>query len=261
MNRDKVYEDTWKDQKNERLPYLKNDVLSTAFSYARYLKRMEELTGIGMQNSLTLLSLANNFFNGLRDENGEPIYTYNDEWTRYFVPKRVTGGRCSALNQYYKSVISDKIFKIFSKQLSVNGNVCEIVDKYFESTIKHRKIIEDEYDSHFEDYRERIEDEKSKHIKLSRKTIHEKIQKKLNLSNVMMDFDATSFYSFAMYDEKSLYPEIETVFAFKPHMIDVYVNSFNDQTFNQDGDESASLKVIFQTTWSYVPTLTSWRKR
>ena len=112
---------------------------------------MEELSGFAMQNSLTLLSLANNFFNILRDENGEPNYTYNDEWTRYFVPKRVTGGRCSALNQYYKSVISDEIFKIFSKQLGVNGNVCEIVDKYFEITTKHRKIIEDEYDSQFEE--------------------------------------------------------------------------------------------------------------
>ena len=43
-NRDEIYEDTWEDKEHERLSYLKNDVLSTAFSYARYSKGMEELT-------------------------------------------------------------------------------------------------------------------------------------------------------------------------------------------------------------------------
>ena len=56
----------------------KNDV-KTAFSHARYAKGMEELTGFGMENSSTLPTLANKYFNGLRDENNEPIYTFNDE--------------------------------------------------------------------------------------------------------------------------------------------------------------------------------------
>ena len=34
MDHDEIYEDTWEDKENEWLPYLKNDVLSTAFSYA-----------------------------------------------------------------------------------------------------------------------------------------------------------------------------------------------------------------------------------
>ena len=37
--------------------------------------------------------------------------------------------------------------------------------------------------------------------------------------DVMMDYDATSLYSSAMWDEKSVYPKIENGFAFKPHMI------------------------------------------
>ena len=57
-----------------------------------------------------------------------------------------------------------------------------------------------------------------------------------------MDFDATSFYPSAMWDEKSVYPKIETGFAFKPHMKNIYVEAFNNQTFNQDGNESAILK-------------------
>ena len=59
----------------------------------------------------------------------------------------------------------------------------------------------------------------------------------------MMDFDATFLYSSAMWDEKSVYPKVETGFASKPHMIDVNVKAFNDQTFNHDGDESAIFKT------------------
>ena len=57
-----------------------------------------------------------------------------------------------------------------------------------------------------------------------------------------MDFDATSFYPSAMWDEKSVYPKIEIGFAFKPHMKKIYVEAFNNQTFNRDGNESAILK-------------------
>ena len=57
----------------------------------------------------------------------------------------------------------------------------------------------------------------------------------------MMDFGATSLYPSGMLDENSVYPEIETGFAFKPHMNHVFVEAFNNQTFNQDGDESAIL--------------------
>ena len=60
-----------------------------------------------------------------------------------------------------------------------------------------------------------------------------------------MDFDATSLYPSAMWDENSVYPKIETGFAFKPHMNDVYVEAFNNQTFNQDGDESAILTIKY----------------
>ena len=113
---------------------------------------MEELTGFGMKNSLTLPSLANKYFNSLREENDEPIYTYNDEYMRHFVRKIIKEGRCSALNQYYKSNISKEAFNIISKELNiddVNDNVCEIIDKYFEYTNEQRKIIEDEYGSNF----------------------------------------------------------------------------------------------------------------
>ena len=224
-------------------------MLSTVFSYARYSKGMEALTGFGMKNCLTLPSLANKYFNSLRGESDEPIYTFNDEFMRHFVRQRIKGGRCSALNQYYKSNFSREVFNIISKELDINDindNICEIIDKYFEFTNKQRKIIEDEYDSQFKDYRDNDEEERTEHIKkqLNKLPIHKKIQK-LNHDDVMMDFDATSLYPSAMWDENSVYPKRETGFAFKPHMNKTYVNAFNNQTFNEDGDESAILRIKY----------------
>ena len=128
---DEIYEDTWENEENEWLPYLKNDVLSTAFSYAIYTMAMEELTGFGMKNPTTLPSLANKDFNSLRDENDEPICTYTDPFMRHFVRQSIKRG-LTALNQYYKSTNSDEVFNIISKELDINGKICEILDKYFE---------------------------------------------------------------------------------------------------------------------------------
>ena len=176
LEHDEIFEENWEEKENQRLPYLKNDVLSTAFSYARYSKGIEELTGFGMKNSLTLPSLANKYFNSLRDESDEPIYIYNDEIMRHFVRQSIKGGRCSALNQYYKSNISQEVFNFNSKELNVNGNdnICEIIDKYFEYTNKQRKIIEDEYDSKFKDYRDIDVEERTEHInkELNKLPIH-----------------------------------------------------------------------------------------
>ena len=60
-----------------------------------------------------------------------------------------------------------------------------------------------------------------------------------------MDFDATSLYPSAMWDENSVYAKIETGFAFKPHMDKIYVDAFNNQTFNEDGNESGILKIKY----------------
>ena len=55
----------------------------------------------------------------------------------------------------------------------------------------------------------------------------------------MMGFDATSLYPSAMWDEKSLFSQIESGFTFKPPMIDINVKAFKIQSFNQDDNESA----------------------
>ena len=45
---------------------------------------------------------------------------------------------------------------------------------------------------------------------------------KLDLIETQLDFHATSLYSSAMWDENGVYPKIETSYAFKPHMNDVF---------------------------------------
>ena len=126
-NLDKIYEDTCEDKENES--YHKNDVLSTAFSYARYSKGMEESTGFGMKNCITLQSSAKKCFNSVTNENDKPIYTQKDELKRYFVRKCIKSGLCAASNQYYKSIISDEAFSMILAELNINGAVCEILDK------------------------------------------------------------------------------------------------------------------------------------
>ena len=58
-----------------------------------------------------------------------------------------------------------------------------------------------------------------------------------------MDYDTTSLYPSGMWDEKSVYPKKESGFAFKPDFNDVYVEAFNNQSFNQDGDEYVILGI------------------
>ena len=42
-----------------------------------------------------------------------------------------------------------------------------------------------------------------------------------------MNFDATSLYPSALYDEKSVHPKRQSGFALQPHMNDVYMEAFN----------------------------------
>ena len=76
---------------------------------------VEEITGFSMKDCLSLSGLGWKYFNSIRVEGDEPIYTYNDKYMRCFVLQSMEGGRVSASNQNYKSKISDAILKIISK--------------------------------------------------------------------------------------------------------------------------------------------------
>ena len=137
MDHDEVDGSNYKDKKDEWLPYAKNDVLCTAFSYARYCQAMEEITGFRMKDCLTAPSLGWKYFNSMRDENDEPIYTYNDKYMRWFVRQSIKGGNVCAFNQYHRSKNCDDVLKILSEELNVRGNVHDIIKAY----MKYKKIF------------------------------------------------------------------------------------------------------------------------
>ena len=146
LEHDEIYEDTWEAREHEWLSYVKNDVLSTAFCYCRYKMGMEELTNFGKKNSLFLPSSAIKFYNILTDENDEPIYTSTDPFLRNFVPNAIKGGICNAFNQHYISEISDEVLNNISKELDINGNICENLEKYFKFLNKYEKQYAKEFD-------------------------------------------------------------------------------------------------------------------
>ena len=58
----------------------------------------------------------------------------------------------------------------------------------------------------------------------------------------MWDYDCVSLYPSAMWDTESIYPKIETGYAFTKNMNDELVEKFNNQTFTQG---SGILKVKY----------------
>ena len=130
MNHDEVEVNNYKDKKDEWLDFVKQDVICTAFSYARYTKAMEEKTRFGMKDCFSLPGLGWKYFNSLRTEEDEPIYTYIDEYMRCFVRQSIKGGRVCAFIQYYISKICDDILKIIPEELNVNENIYDVKEAY-----------------------------------------------------------------------------------------------------------------------------------
>ena len=196
-----------------------------------------------MKDCLSLPGLGLKYFNNLRTEEDEPIYTYNDKYMRWFVRQAAYGGRVCAFNQYYKSKHCANILKIISKHLYVKGSVYDKIEAYMEYKNKHFKIFKKEYEHQFSDYRKENIAEKEKDIneKLSDLPIHQLI-KHLKLIELLWDFDCVSLYPSAMWDENSINPKIETGYAFEKHMNDELVEKINNQTFTQG---SAILKIKY----------------
>ena len=78
-----------KDKKDDWLDYVKQYVLCTSYSYDRYCRALDEITGFWMKDSLSAPGLGWKYFNSLRTEDDEPIYTYSDKHMRWFVRQSV----------------------------------------------------------------------------------------------------------------------------------------------------------------------------
>ena len=93
-------------------------------------------------------------------------------------------------------------------------------------------------------------EQREKHINenLSDLPIHQLIIQ-LNVIELLWDFDCVSLYLSAMWDKNSIYPKIETGYAFEKHMNDELVEKFNNQIFTQG---SAILKIEFYNPKSLI---------
>ena len=174
---------------------------------------MEEITGFSMKDCLSLPGLGWKYFNSLKTEEDEPIYTYNDKYMRWFIRQSIKGGRVCAFNQHYKSKHFDDIKRTLSKELDVNkdANIYEVIEGYLKYKKKYYDKFKKEYEIRFDDYRHENEEDKEKDIikKLGELRLH-KIIKRKQLIELLWDFNAVSLYPSAMWDENSIYPRIET---------------------------------------------------
>ena len=250
MNHDEIDEINWRQRGEEWLPCIKNDVLCTAFSYAWYCKAMFEITGFSLKDCLSLPGLGWKYFNSLRTEEDKPIYTYNDKYVRWFVRQSIKGGRICAFNQYFKSKICDDILFIVSEELNVRGNIYDIIEAYLNYKNKHFRLIEKEYESKFDDYRNEDAEEKEKYIneKLSKLPIHQ-LTKQMKLDELLWDIDAVKSCPSTMWDEKSIYPGIETGYAFTIEMNNELSENIIASIFSQG---SATLKIEYYNPESLI---------
>ena len=118
--------------------------------------------------------------------------------------------------------------------MCVKGNTYETFEEYLKHKKKHYEMFEKEYEDQFDDNREEDGEGKQKYIieKLSNLRLHKLIQKKES-THLLWDFDAVILYPSAMWDEKSIYPRIETGYVYTEDMNDELVSKFNNGKYNQ----------------------------
>ena len=108
---------------------------------------------------------------------------------------------------------------------------------------KHSKIYEKEYENQFNDFRDEDVEEKERYInqKLSQLPIHQLI-KQTKLGEMLWDFNTVSLYPSVMWHENSIYPMIDTSYAYIEHMNDELVEKFNTGNFIEG---SANFKIKY----------------
>ena len=137
---------------------------------------------------------------------------------RWFVRQSTKRGKVCSYNQYEHSKSFDNVLKCLANEL--NGDIessttYDIIEKFLYYTDQQKKIYAKESKGQIQDYRGIVIDEK--HSNMNEKSSDLPVQQKLSqydLSDLLIIFVATSLSSSAKWDDKSIYPKIETVYAF-----------------------------------------------
>ena len=145
---------------------------------------------------------------------------------RCFVRQPIKGGRVCVSDEYYKSKICDQILKIMSEESNVKGKLYDIIEAYLNFENKNFKFFKKDYENQFRDYRDEDEEKKENFIneKSSQLPIHQLI-KQIKSDELLWDYDANSLYPSTVWDEKSIYPRIETGYVFTPYMNKILVKN------------------------------------
>ena len=67
--------------------------------HVQIIHTLSKKSGFGMKDCLSSPGLGWKYFDSLRAEDDQPIYTYNDEYMRCFLRQSVKGGKFCAYNQ------------------------------------------------------------------------------------------------------------------------------------------------------------------
>ena len=89
-----------------------------------------EKNGFLMKDCWSASALGWKIFISMRDQNDEPIFTYNDKYKRYFVRQSIKGGPVCSFNQYYRSKTCDEVLKTSSEELNKKRDVDDIFEAY-----------------------------------------------------------------------------------------------------------------------------------
>ena len=117
MDHGEVDGNNYIDKKDERLDYVRQDVLCTAFSYAGYCKDMEKTKRFSTEGSLSAPGLGWNYFNSLKTQKGERFCTYFDKYMRWFVRQSIKGASVCVSTRFHKS-----------KKVAMFQNYMEIIE-------------------------------------------------------------------------------------------------------------------------------------
>ena len=122
----------------------------------------------------------------------------------------------------------DEILKTLS-ELNVRGIIYEFIETYTNYKNELFKIVEKEYESKIKDYRDIHEEEKEKITieNISQQPINQLFQRR-KLNEILWDYDAVSLHPSAMWQEKSIYPRIETGYTFTEDIYDELVEKFHN---------------------------------
>ena len=143
--------------------FVENDVLSTAFCYARNVLGLEKRTYFGMRISLNLPSLATKYLilEEMKTVNLFIIIAIHSCQFLYVIQLREVD------LMLLTNILNLKLamgFLFHIKKKIVNCNICDFLEGYFELFNKHEKLQAKEFDSKYEVDRDNIQKEKADKI-------------------------------------------------------------------------------------------------